>query len=127
MAAVECFMPTCDRKRDRRWAICATCFGVLPTDLRMAISRAFSPDITKDDLTPGLRYAINNAQAWIIAKLGVDGGPQRSSYTPEKWERLKETVRARDAARAERRRVAENEARAKAGKAPRPAHLKLVP
>jgi len=125
--ALQCFMPTCDRKRDRRWAICGTCFKVLPTDLRMAVSRAFTPGITNDDPTPGLRYAINNAQSWLIAKLGAEGGPQRSSYTPEKWERLKETVRARDAARAERRRATENEERAAAGKAPRPAHLKLVP
>lgn len=125
--SLQCFMPTCDRKRDRKWAICTTCFQVLPTDLRMAISRAFSPGITNDDPTPGLRYAVNNAQAWIVARLGVEGGAQRSSYTPEKWERLKETVRTRDAARAQRKLDIENEARVAAGKAPRPAHLKLVP
>jgi len=125
--ALRCFMPACEHKRDSKWAICATCYGMLPTDLRMAISRAFSPDISADDPTPGLRYAINNARAWVIAKFGQDTGPTRAGYTPEKWERLKETVRARDAARAERKLAAENEARVAAGKAPRPAHLKLVP
>lgn len=116
-ATHPCFMPLCDRTADMKWAICATCFRTLPEDLRFAINRAFSPSMTPDNASPGLRIAINNAHAWVVATFG---GVAREKYDPGKWERLVQYVRDRDAARRARREAA-------GPPPPPPRHLRLVP
>lgn len=96
---------------------------MLPVALRVNVSRAYFEGMSKDEPTTGMRMAINEAYAWVLKTFG-DESAGRDRYTPEKWERLKEHVRARDAARAARR--AELEANPPPKK-PRPPYLKLVP
>lgn len=116
-ASHECFMPTCERKRDPRWAICGQCFRMLPENLRYAITRAYSSSMeSTEDASPGLLRALNDARVWIIATFGE---VVREKYDPGKWERLVRYVRARDEARRER-------LAAKPAK-PKIPHLRLVP
>jgi hypothetical protein len=96
MADHQCFMPRCEQDRDPKWALCGQCFRVLPDDLRYAITRAFSPSMTPETVSPGLQRAINDAQAWVIETFGET---PREKYDPGRWERLVRYVRARDEAR----------------------------
>lgn len=93
----ECMMPMCSKRADEQWAICGACWRQLPDNLRLAITRAFSP--MAQDVTIGLQRALGEAQAWMVATFGG----QAKEHDPGRWERLVNYVRARDASRAARR------------------------
>lgn len=124
--AHPCFMPTCERIAHSQWAVCGSCYRVLPVAMRTAISRAFTPAMTRDDMSPGMRRAINESHAWILETFGE---PDREKYDPGKWERLKRYVRDRDEARAARRAAAAAESKPDGEKSAleRAPHLRLVP
>lgn len=98
----HCMLDGCDKRVDVRHAICGDHYRLLPRDHVEAIQRAYYPAVGEGivDLPRGLTLVLNNAAAWIRSVMTADN---RREFTPEDWERVKVAVRARDAARAERR------------------------
>ena len=97
-----CVIEGCEKRVDVKFALCRDCYKLLPRDHVEAIGRAYFPAVGEGICDPprGLLRAVNDAVAWIRSVMTPD---VKHEYTVDDWERLKNWVRERDAARAARR------------------------
>lgn len=101
----------CEHTIPAAWALCEHHFKLVPAPLRDAVSRAFNRYRENGEQSNGFYNAVHEMNSWIRADAEVNEKPRTN------WDLLVATTRARDAARAERRREA---VKAKT-------HLTLVP
>lgn len=111
----ECMWSGCSKRVAADLAMCGEHWAILPPHIRAGIWRSYIPGQTAATALPDYHRAIARAHAWIVERFGSNGGHE-PRYSPALWERLVESVRERDAARAARR--------AEAGPV---RHLRLVP
>lgn len=96
--AHTCVGLLCDRLVDRQWCLCATHFKLVPEGLRAPLLRAYNRYRTIEEQSPGFFMALAQVNGWIKSDAEVNEKPRAD------WDRVVAMVRARDAARAERRR-----------------------